>query len=176
MELSESIMSASAFARDVINKIPEVESSPLAGNKVELVVPKEKLRDVVELLDSAIDDAFPESVFGVDLENDQYELVYIFWSHKNRLLVQIRVRLEGNEASIDSVCNIFPGLEWHERETHEMFGINFMGHPDLRLLLLPDELEGKYPLRKSFKTDRSRLDETGLTTPKSRAASGGDDE
>ena len=43
----------------------------------------------------------------------------------------------------------YAGANWHERETHEMFGIGFAGHPDLRNLYLPGEFEG-YPLRKDF--------------------------
>jgi NADH-quinone oxidoreductase subunit C len=74
---------------------------------------------------------------------------------------------------VDTVADIFPGMEWHERETWEMFGINFKGHPDLRLLLLPEELEGKYPLRKSFVTDRARLKEADRTPPKPKKPEGG---
>jgi NADH:ubiquinone oxidoreductase subunit C len=49
-----------------------------------------------------------------------------------------------------------------------MFGVEFKDHPDMRLLLLPEELEGKYPLRKSFETDRSRLSESGIPPPRPR--------
>ena len=165
----------STVGRAVINKIPEVTSKPIGDNKIELVVPAEKIRDVVMIIDEELPDALPESVFGVDLENDQYELIYIFWSHVNRTLVQLRVSLEGETPEIESVCDIFPGLEWHEREAREMFGIEFKNHPDPRLLLLPDELEGAYPLRKRFKTDQSRLEETGITPPKPRPKPGGED-
>jgi NADH:ubiquinone oxidoreductase subunit C len=165
----------STIGRAVINKIPEVTSSPLGDNKIELVVPADKIRDVVTIIDEELSDALPESVFGVDLENDKYQLIYIFWSHANRALVQLRVSLEGEKPEIESVCDIFPGLEWHEREAREMFGIEFKNHPDPRLLLLPDELEGAYPLRKRFQTDQSRLNETGITPPKPRPKEGGDD-
>lgn len=161
-------LSASTLARDVVNKYPGVQSEIKEDNAVELVVPAELIRDVVSLIDESISDLFPEAAFGVDLENDQFEVIYIFWSHSNKLLLQIRVKLEGENPEVDTLADIFPGMEWHERETHEMFGIMFKGHPDLRLLLLPDELEGKYPLRKSFKTDRSRLEESGLPKPKPR--------
>ncbi|RLI55503.1 MAG: hypothetical protein DRO87_08935 [Candidatus Thorarchaeota archaeon] len=165
-------MSASTLARNIINKIPEVESVPLEVNKVELRVPASKIRDVVTMIDEMVPDVLPEMVFGVDLQDDKYELIYIFWSYRARALWQLRVSLEGKEPEIETVCDIFPGLEWHERETHEMFGINFLNHPDLRLLLLPDELEGKYPLRKSFVTDKGRLAESGLPQPKPRPARG----
>ncbi len=163
-------ISASTLARAIINRIPEVTSQPIDGNRVELVVPRDVIRHVVSIIDEMLEDAFPESVFGVDLEGGDFELVYIFWSHAHGLLCQLRVRLSEPDLEVDTVSDIFPGLEWHERETHEMFGIHFRNHPDLRLLLLPDELEGKYPLRKSFKTDRSRLSESGLAQPRQRPA------
>jgi NADH-quinone oxidoreductase subunit C len=158
----------SVIGRAVINKIPEVTSNPLGDNKIELVVPKEKIREVVTIIDEELPDAMPESAFGIDLENDQYEIIYIFWSHSTKTLVQLRVALKGEHPEIESVCDIFSGLEWHEREVREMFGIEFMNHPDPRLFLLPDELEGAFPMRKQFKTDMSRLDETGITPPKPR--------
>jgi len=172
--MSETPGSASTLARTIINKLPSVESKPLTGNKVELVVPADKIRDVITMIDEEVSDALPESMFGIDLTEDKYELIYIFWSHTGKMLVQLRVHLEGESPEIESVADIFPGLEWHERETHEMFGVDFKGHPDLRPLLLPDELVGKFPMRKSFVTDRSREDETGLAAPKPRPTPGGD--
>jgi NADH:ubiquinone oxidoreductase subunit C len=171
-----STINAMTIGRLIINKLPEVTSKPLDGNKIELGVPASKIRDVVKIIDEEVSDALPESVFGVDLEEDKYDLIYIFWSHTNRMLIQLRVSLEGEKPEIDSTCDIFPGLEWHERETREMFGIEFKNHPDPRLFLLPDELEGAYPLRKRFKTDQSRLAETGIEPPKSQSKSGGDSE
>ena len=161
-------VAAATFARDVINKFPDVVSNPLDGNGVELIVPRADIRGIVSMIDERFEYAFPELVFGVDLEDGNFEVVYIFWMRSSSLLCQLKVALQEDDLWVDTVSDIYPGLEWHERETHEMFGIDFKGHPDLRLLLLPDELEGKYPLRKSFKTDRSRLDETGLAvrTPK----------
>jgi len=155
-------MSPSTLAHYVIDRHPDVSSKEPEGNRIELIVPAERVRDVVGIISELVPDAFPESVFGVDLGNDKYEVMYFFWSHSNLMLCQLRVALEGDSPEVDSVCDMFPGMEWHERETHEMFGIGFRGNPDLRLLLLPDELQGKYPLRKSFKTDRSRLAESGL--------------
>ncbi|MFX1482891.1 MAG: NADH-quinone oxidoreductase subunit C [Promethearchaeota archaeon] len=174
--MSESTMSASTIGRQIINKIPDVQSRPLEENKIELIVPGEKIREVITMVDELLDDALPESVFGIDLENDQYNLIYIFWSWSNRILLQIRVALEGERPEIDSVCDIFPGLEWHEREVREMFGIEFRNHPDPRLFLLPDELAGAYPMRKRFKPEQSREDDTGLSTPASRTKEGGDKE
>jgi NADH-quinone oxidoreductase subunit C len=61
----------------------------------------------------------------------------------------IRTRLGRDTPTVDCLCNVYAGAGWHERETHEMFGIEFAGHGELRTLLLPEEFEG-HPLRKDF--------------------------
>jgi len=167
------MVDASTLARTIISKYPEVTSKPLEGNKIELIVPSESIHNIVSMIKEQIPDAIPEAAFGVDLENDKYEVIYIFWSHESKLLCQLRVALEGENPEIESVTDVFVGFEWHERETSEMFGIIFKNHPDMRPLLLPDELVGKYPMRKRFLTDRSRVDETGLSTPRPRPSDGG---
>ena len=54
-----------------------------------------------------------------------------------------------DNAEIESVANIWRTAEFHEREAAELFGVNFLNHPDLRKLILPDDWEG-YPLRKDY--------------------------
>ncbi len=157
-------MSASGLAQLVTNTYSEVAAEVKHDTDVVLRVPPARVRDVVILIDRLLPDVFPETVFGVDLLNDRFELIYYFWSRVPRILCQMRVELSSPHLSVPSVADIFPGLEWHERETHEMFGIEFEGHPDMRPLLLPEELVGKYPLRKSFQPDRTRLEESGLPT------------
>ncbi|MGA0117601.1 MAG: NADH-quinone oxidoreductase subunit C [Ilumatobacteraceae bacterium] len=62
--------------------------------------------------------------------------------------VNIKVDIDDSLA-LDSWCSVYAGANWHERETHEMFGIGFHGHPDLRNMYLPTDFEG-FPLRKDF--------------------------
>ena len=63
--------------------------------------------------------------------------------------VTIKADVPDSEPSIDSWVTVYAGANWHERECHEMFGIDFNGHPDLRNMYLPTDFEG-YPLRKDF--------------------------
>jgi len=63
--------------------------------------------------------------------------------------VTLKVDVPDDPLAIDSWHAIYAGANWHERETHEMYGISFPGHPDLRNIYLPTEFEG-YPLRKDF--------------------------
>jgi len=57
--------------------------------------------------------------------------------------------LPADDATVDSLIDVYGGADWHEREAYEMFGIHFEGHPNLIKLYLPDGFEG-HPLRKSF--------------------------
>ncbi len=63
--------------------------------------------------------------------------------------VTIKADVPDDEPVVDSWLPVYAGANWHERETHEMFGIGFAGHPDLRNLYLPTDFEG-HPLRKDF--------------------------
>jgi NADH-quinone oxidoreductase subunit C len=63
--------------------------------------------------------------------------------------VIIKVDVPDDSFSLESIHDVYAGANWHERETHEMFGINFVGHPDLRNMYLPIDFEG-HPLRKDY--------------------------
>ena len=63
--------------------------------------------------------------------------------------LNVKADVADNAPAIDSLISIYAGANWHEREAHEMFGIDFIGHSDLRNMYLPIDFEG-HPLRKDF--------------------------
>jgi NADH:ubiquinone oxidoreductase subunit C len=77
-------------------------------------------------------------------------MVYHLSSTRFRHNIVIKIKLQRTNPEIESVNKIWRTAEFHEREVYEMFGVNFLNHPDLRLLILPDGWEGKNPLRKDF--------------------------
>lgn len=77
-------------------------------------------------------------------------MVYHLTSTGHRQPVVVKVKLDRNKPEIETVSLIWRTAEFHEREVYEMFGVNFLNHPDLRLLILPDGWEGKNPMRKDF--------------------------
>lgn len=85
------------------------------------------------------------NVEGVTLE--RFEIVSNFISHKRNERIRVIVPVNENEASIDSIMDIFPGANFAEREVYDMYGINFDGHNDLTRILMPDDWSG-FPLRK----------------------------
>ncbi|HEU5053811.1 MAG TPA: NADH-quinone oxidoreductase subunit C [Hanamia sp.] len=77
-------------------------------------------------------------------------LVYHLTSTKFRYNIVVKIKLERENPEVETVSHIWRTAEFHEREVYEMFGVIFLNHPDLRLLILPDGWEGKFPLRKDF--------------------------
>jgi NADH-quinone oxidoreductase subunit C len=77
-------------------------------------------------------------------------MVYHLSSLRYHHNIVIKCKLDRNKPQIETVCLIWKTAEFLEREVYEMFGVNFIDHPDLRLLILPDGWEGKNPLRKDF--------------------------
>ena len=77
-------------------------------------------------------------------------MVYHLDSTKYRHNIVVKVMLDKTNPAIETVSDIWQTANFHEREVYEMFGVNFLHHPDLRLLILPDGWEGKNPMLKDF--------------------------
>jgi NADH:ubiquinone oxidoreductase subunit C len=77
-------------------------------------------------------------------------MVYHLSSTSNRQLnIVVKAKLDRALPEIETVCDIWRTAEFHEREVFEMYGVNFLHHPDLRRLILTDDFEG-FPMRKDF--------------------------
>ncbi len=64
--------------------------------------------------------------------------------------IVIKIKLDRESPRVETVADIWRTAEFNEREAYEMFGVHFINHPDLRLLILPDGWEGRNPMRKDF--------------------------
>jgi len=93
---------------------------------------------------------FLSSLTGVDCL-DSFEVVYHIESIRRNLITCLRVKTYDRESPrVPSVCSVWPGANFAEREAYDMFGITFRGHPDLRRILMWETYAEGYPLRKSF--------------------------
>ena len=91
-----------------------------------------------------------DAVTGVDwIAENEMEVVYDFFHPAHAWRVVVRTRVPRSQPEVPTISEIYPGANWHERETHEFFGIVFSGHPNLTPLLLPDDAT-YHPLRKDF--------------------------
>jgi NADH-quinone oxidoreductase subunit C len=127
--------------------------------EVTVVVPRELLRGAADLLrsDTNLLFNFLSDLTCVDRfpNEPRFELNYHLLSISRREKLRIRVRVSGTDASAPSLTSVWPGINWHERETFDLFGVRFEGHPDLRRILMPEDWEG-HPLRKDFPVEGFR--------------------
>ena len=79
----------------------------------------------------------------------RFTIVWEVRSLANRTRVRIKTTATMPDPHVPSLTSVWPPTNWHERETYDLFGITFDGHPDLRRILMPDTWEG-YPLRKDY--------------------------
>ncbi len=118
-------------------------------------IPSEEISKASKLIREhfAENDIILTQMFGTDYpENKEILLIYSWWDITSELFFHIKVHLPYDNLSIKSISEDWEAVIWHEREAYEMLGVNFEGHPDLELpFLLPEEMVGEHPLRKSFK-------------------------
>jgi NADH-quinone oxidoreductase subunit C len=127
------------------------------SDEVTLVVRKEPIVEIVRALKEDARTAMNllSDVTAVDYleagRTPRFDVVYHLYSleHYHRLRLRAPVGEEPAECRIDSVCGLYSGANYMERETYDLFGIVFDGHPDLRRILMPDNWDG-HPLRKDF--------------------------
>jgi NADH/F420H2 dehydrogenase subunit C len=145
--------SNAALARDLA-PIAQITGKPLntkaqKGDYIGLDIDRENLVAVCRFLRDQLGFDLLSCISGVDML-DHLETIYHLRSTTRVQLMQLKVRIDSEEPEVDSVVSVWPTANWLERETYDMYGIRFAGHPDLRRMLLDDDFEG-YPLLKSFR-------------------------
>jgi NADH-quinone oxidoreductase subunit C len=125
----------------------------VARGEVTTIVERDDLLATLEwLCEGDLSLRFCSSVTATDWPDADPRLwvVYELSSIEQHHRLRVKVGLADGDAHLPSVTGLFPTADWHERETHDFYGIDFDGHPDPRPLLLPDGWEG-FPLLKTEK-------------------------
>src|SRR5436305_9875857 len=125
-----------------------------AFGEVTVVVPREKIIEICSYLKTApgLEFNFLSDLCGADRgpeEEPRFEVNYHLFSTTKHHRLRLKVLLNDDDAHVETVTSIWRTANWHERETFDLFGVIFDGHPDLRRILLPDDWEG-HSLRKDF--------------------------
>ncbi len=112
---------------------------------------------IVEVVKALHDDAETRFISIVDVcgadypeRDERFEVVYHLLSPTKNARIRLKVRTD-DEIPVPSITPVFPGADWFERETYDLYGILFSGHPDLRRILTDYGFDG-HPLRKDFPT------------------------
>lgn len=138
----------------VKEKFPEaILGEDLAASPRALFIQPASLHQVCQFL-HASDHTYFDSLSclsGVDNgpEQNTMEVVYNLYSIPYDIHLMLKVSLDRTAPTVDTVSDIWRTANWHERETFDLFGIQFHHHPDLRRILLPRDWEG-HPLRKDY--------------------------
>jgi NADH-quinone oxidoreductase subunit C len=120
-------------------------------DETQIAIPPENLHQAVEiLLDETV---WHLSTITCRQEENILILLYHFWDKSG---LSLRTSIPLSDPHIDSLCPLIPGAEFYEREIREMFGVKFIGLPNPAALLLPDDWQGGYPMRKKLEIKKKR--------------------
>jgi NADH-quinone oxidoreductase subunit C len=131
-----------------------VEQVTVDRGEITFYVARERLLDLCRTLrdDEALRFEMCMSVSGVDYGEDvvhRLHVVYHLLSMTYRRRIRLEVALDVDDAHLPSIVEVYPTADWHERETWDMFGVVFDGHPALTRILMPDDWDG-HPQRKDY--------------------------
>ena len=134
------------------------------GQTVLLVDRAEYVRVVKALADEGFDmcidltgvdySGMPNRALVGGVAPERFEVVVNLLSITDRERIRLRVQVPESDPTLASIFDVHPGAEAHERETYDMFGITFTGHPDMTRILMPEDWDG-HPLRKDY--DQGRI-------------------
>ncbi len=159
--LAEELESAFAAFSEAIERIV------VDRGELTIHVKREKLLEVAFVLRDKLQFEMCMGVNGVhypDQIDRELHAVYPLLSLTRNQRVRIEVSIPDSHPHLPSVVEVWAGNNWHERETYDMFGIIFDGHPALTRILMPDDWEG-HPQRKDYALGGIAVDYKGATTP-----------
>jgi len=146
----------------VAEKLKAWDSRAVAGlsdfrGETTVVVLREHLVPVLEYLARELGFTYLSDITVVDKYpiEPRFEVNYQLLSLERKERIRLKVRIAGKDPAVPSVTPLFPTANWHERESFDLFGILFEGHPDLKRIVMPDEWQG-HPLRKDYPTEGYR--------------------
>lgn len=123
-----------------------------AHGEVTIILPRESIVEVCVFLKNEAGFDMLADLCGADRgpeEDPRFEVNYHLFSTTHYQRMRLKVLLSEDNASVATVTQVWKTAEWHERETYDLVGIKFDGHPDLRRILLPSDFDG-HALRKDY--------------------------
>lgn len=139
-----------------------IERTEIAHGDEVAYVKRERLIEVVTYLRDEPTLRFDSPVFvtAIDRLDDvrrgddpRFEVCYQLRSLPHRHRLRVKVRLADSDVTCPSLTGLYPAFNWQERETYDMYGVVFVGHPDLRRIYMYEEFVG-HPLRRDYPKDK----------------------
>jgi NADH:ubiquinone oxidoreductase subunit C len=138
----------------ILERFPSVKVDYAKPRRLKVTVPVELVREVALFARDELHFDHIGTVSGTDyMSKGEFEVIYFVGStdpDQQELVIEIAERVKRVEPLVPSLVEVWPGAEFHERETFEMLGVRFQGHPDMRGILLPEDWDDIPPLRKDY--------------------------
>jgi NADH-quinone oxidoreductase subunit C len=136
-----------------------VEGAKFDREEMSIYVERSSIREACTLLrdDAKCPFNYLSDVTCVDWypSEPRFEVIYHLLSIPNKERVRLKVRLDSDSPTLESVTAVWPGANYFEREVFDLFGVRFTGHPYLRRIQMPENWEG-HPLRKDYPVEGYR--------------------
>lgn len=145
MTISEALDSLSRFLGD------ELQGRVEFRGETTITIPLANIRSVAQFCRDDLGFDYLLDISSVDNfeQEPRFEIVYELYSMANAMHLRLKLAVDEEQGVADTVSDIWPTANWHEREIFDMMGIRFRGHPDLRRILMWDGYP-YFPLRKDF--------------------------
>jgi NADH-quinone oxidoreductase subunit C len=146
------MMEAHAIYEALATRLPNAIFDFAAGKDPSFKVRPERWPEVALALrdDPALAFDFLDVITAVDwMKQGRVDVVYHLFSYAHRHAITVRAELSRERPQIASVASVWRAADWQEREQFDLVGVEFLGHPELRRILLPDDWVG-HPLRKDW--------------------------
>ncbi len=149
--------------QEAIDKIREkfgeniLEATSPRSNRLFIKVSNNSIVKVAEFLRDEYGFDMPISAGGTDYpKKNIIELFWIIWSSENNVVLVLKTDVDRESPKVNTLTKIWAGVQKFERETWELLGVEYIDHPNLKPLLLPEDWDEGFPLRKDFKLDSYR--------------------
>ncbi len=146
---------AKELAAAITQKLPDVKVDYLKEKRLKVTTSPQRIKEAAFLARDQLGFDHISAVSGVDwIAKGEFEVVYFVGALSRPgledFIIAIAERVPRDNPVVPTLIEVWPGAEYHERETHEMFGINFQGHPSNAHLILPEDWNDMPPLRKDY--------------------------
>ena len=145
---------AKGFASQITSRFPDVKIEWMKERRLKVSATTARIREVAIFVRDSLGFDHISTVSGVDwIAKNQLEVEYFVGSSTPGLedfVLAVSELVARDNPVVPTLIDVWRGAEYHERETHEMFGINFQGHPDQSHILLPEDWNDMPPLRKDY--------------------------
>ena len=146
---------ATELSNRVKERFPDIVVDSMKEKRLKITTSSQKMRDVALFVRDVLAFDHISCVSGTDyIGKNAIEIIYFVGNlsqpELKDFVIAIAERPKRDNPVVQSLVDVWPGVEYHERETYEMLGVNFQGHPELKHLLLPEDWSDLPPLRKDY--------------------------